>query len=59
MRLRSSSGEDVVAPELLVGDPVLEHVVGANKDRVSDGDDRLLVAPAATYAQVLGAQEWR
>jgi hypothetical protein len=50
------SGEEVVAPELLVGDPVLEDVVGADKDRVSHGDDRLLVAPAATYAQVLSAQ---
>jgi hypothetical protein len=38
------SGEEVVAPELLVGDSVLKHVVGADKDRVSDGDDRVLVA---------------
>src|SRR5271167_4738270 len=50
------AGEKVVAAEPLVGEPVLEHVVGADKDRVGDGDDRLLVSTAATYAQVLGAQ---
>jgi len=50
------AGEEVVAAELLVGDPVLEHVVGADKDRVGDSDDRLLVSAAATYPQVLGAQ---
>ena len=36
----------VLASEMLIHRPVLEHVVDGGKDRGGDGDDRLLRGPA-------------
>ena len=47
---------EVIAAEVLVGDVVFEDVVGGDQDRVSDGNDRLLVASTTFDLLILGAQ---
>ena len=48
--------EEVVPAEILVGAVIAQDVVGADEDRVGDGDDRLLVPAASLDPRVLSVQ---
>jgi hypothetical protein len=50
------AADEVVAAEFLVGTLVAQDVVGGDKDRVGDRDDRFLVSAAALDAQVLSME---